>query len=83
MERAFQGGVRRWLGPLAESSGGPVGLRLREWGMGSVGFLGWDDAGFFDAFHLGDASFVDGDLDGAVAEVAHAVADDVLPNGGG
>lgn len=46
----------------------------------SSGFVaGGDEAGFFDAFDLGDASVVNGDLDRAKAEVADVGPDDFQP----
>ncbi len=74
------GGMRRWIESLADSSGGPVGLRLRGLSVRESGqVFGWDDASFLDAFDLGDFAVVDGDLHGAEAEVFHAAADNFEP----
>ena len=52
-------------------------------GIGVGAGMGGGEAGFFEAFDLGDLVVVDDDVDLAVAEAFDLVADEVEPGGAG
>jgi hypothetical protein len=67
-----------------DSSGDPVGLLGRD----GVLFLAWtllvargNESGFLNAFDLGYAAVMDGNLYGAEAEIGDVLADDFKPVG--